>query len=171
MGREFPSPWLFYALSLSTIRTIGRIISNKSFYKTKNEILSTILPLASKEGLRNLSLSQIAKNAGIAKSTLYSHFSSKDEMIDQLYLFIRNQAKKRRNIGVVDYVKIVEGKTLKEVLLFVVESYVSILEDEDMKAFYKVIYSEKPISKIAAKVITEETETIFSATKNLFYTL
>ena len=70
-----------------------------------------------------------------------------------------------------DYVKIVEGKTLKEVLLFVVESYVSILEDEDMKAFYKVIYSEKPISKIAAKVITEETETIFSATKNLFYTL
>ena len=171
MGREFPSPWLFYALSLSTIRTIGRIISNKRFYKTKNEILSTILPLASKEGLRNLSLSQIAKNAGIAKSTLYSHFSSKDEMIDQLYLFIRKQAKDRRNIGVVDYGKIVEGKTLKEVLLFVVESYVSILEDEDMKAFYKVIYSEKAISTIAAKVITEETETMFSATKNLFYTL
>ena len=97
MGREFPSPWLFYALSLSTIRTIGRIISNKSFYKTKNEILSTILPLASKEGLRNLSLSQIAKNAGIAKSTLYSHFSSKDEMIDQLYLFIRKQAKERKS--------------------------------------------------------------------------
>ena len=171
MGREFPSPWLFYALSLLTIRTIGRIISNKRFYKTKNEILSTILPLASKEGLRNLSLSQIAKNAGIAKSTLYSHFSSKDEMIDQLYLFIRKQAKDRRNIGVVDYGKIIEGKTLKEVLLFVVESYVSILEDEDMKAFYKVIYSEKAISTIAAKVITEETETMFSATKNLFYAL
>ena len=97
MGREFPSPWLFYALSLSTIRTIGRIISNKRFYKTKNEILSTILPLASKEGLRNLSLSQIAKNAGIAKSTLYSHFSSKDEMIDQLYLFIGKQAKERKS--------------------------------------------------------------------------
>ena len=87
----------FYTLSLSTIRTVGRIISNKSFYKTKNEILSTILPLASKEGLRNLSLSQIAKNAGIAKSTLYSHFSSKDEMIDQLYLFIRKQAKERKS--------------------------------------------------------------------------
>ena len=39
---------------------------------------------------------------------------------------------------------------LKVVLLFVVESYVSILEDEDMKAFYKVIYSEKAISTIAA---------------------
>ena len=108
MGREFPSPWLFYALSLSTIRTIGRIISNKRFYKTKTEILSTILPLASKEGLRNLSLSQIAKNAGIAKSTLYSHFSSKDEMIDQLYLFIRKQAKERKSSHFFIIVSIVE---------------------------------------------------------------
>ena len=108
MGREFPSPWLFYALSLSTIRTIGHIISNKRFYKTKNEILSTILPLASKEGLRNLSLSQIAKNARIAKSTLYSHFSSKDEMIDQLYLFIRKQAKERKSSHFFIIVSIVE---------------------------------------------------------------
>ena len=108
MGREFPSPWLFYALSLMTILTIGRIISNKSFYETKNEILSTILPLASKEGLRNLSLSQIAKNAGIAKSTLYSHFSSKDEMIDQLYLFIGKQAKERKSSHFFIIVSIVE---------------------------------------------------------------
>ena len=108
MGREFPSPWLFYALSLSTIRTIGRIISNKRFYKTKNEILSTILPLSSKEGLRNLSLSQIAKNAGIAKSTLYSHFSSKDETIDQLYLFIGKQAKERKSSHFFIIVSIVE---------------------------------------------------------------
>ena len=108
MGREFPSPWLFYDLSLMTIRTIGRIISNKSFYKTKTEILSTILPLASKEGLRNLSLSQIAKNAGIAKSTLYSHFSSKDETIDQLYLFIGKQAKERKSSHFFIIVSIVE---------------------------------------------------------------
>lgn len=108
MGRDFPSPWLFYALSLSTIRTVGRIISNKRFNKTKNKILSTILPLASKEGLRNLSLSQIAKNAGIAKSTLYSHFSSKDEMIDQLYLFIGKQAKERKSSHFFIIVSIVE---------------------------------------------------------------
>ena len=94
----------FYALSLST----GRIISNKSLYKTKTEILSTILPVAAKEGLRNLSLSQIAKNAGIAKSTLYSHFSSKDEMIDQLYLFIRKQAKERKSSHFFIIVSIVE---------------------------------------------------------------
>lgn len=80
----------------------------QKFYKTKNEILSTILPLASKEGLRNLSLSQIAKNAGIAKSTLYSHFSSKDEMIDQFYLFIGKQAKERKSSHFFIIVSIVE---------------------------------------------------------------
>ena len=138
---------------------------------TKNEILASILPLASKEGLRNLSLSKIAENAGIAKSTLYSHFDSKDDMIDQLYLFLREKAKERMNTGVVDYGKIVKGKSLEEVLLYVVSSYDSINRDRDMKNFYAIIESEKAFSNIAARIITEETETMFTATKNLFYAL
>ena len=138
---------------------------------TKNEILASILPLASKEGLRNLSLSKIAENAGIAKSTLYSHFDSKDDMIDQLYLFLREKAKERMHIEVVDYGKIVKGKSLEEVLLYVVSSYDSINRDRDMKNFYAIIESEKAFSNIAARIITEETETMFTATKNLFYAL
>ena len=138
---------------------------------TKNEILASILPLVSKEGLRNLSLSKIAENAGIAKSTLYSHFDSKDDMIDQLYLYLREKAKERMHIGVVDYGNIVKGKTLEEVLLYVVSSYDSINRDIDMKNFYAIIESEKAFSNIAARIITEETETMFTATKNLFYAL
>lgn len=138
---------------------------------TKNEILSSILPLASKEGLRNLSLSKIAENAGIAKSTLYSHFTSKDHMIKELYLYLREKAKERRHIGLVDYGKLVRGKTLKEVLTSVVSSYNLIIRDKDMKDFYAIIESEKTFSSIAAKIITEETETMFTATKNLFYAL
>ena len=138
---------------------------------TKNEILASILPLASKEGLRNLSLSKIAENAGIAKSTLYSHFDSKDDMIDQLYLYLREKAKERMHIGVVDYGNIVKGKSLEEVLLYVVSSYDSINRDSDMKNFYAIIESEKAFSNIAARIITEETETMFTATKNLFYAL
>lgn len=138
---------------------------------TKNEILASILPLASKEGLRNLSLSKIAENAGIAKSTLYSHFDSKDDMIDQLYLYLREKAKERMHIGVVDYGNIVKGKSLEEVLLYVVSSYDSINRDSDMKNFYAIIESEKAFSSIAARIITEETETMFTATKNLFYAL
>ena len=122
---------------------------------TKNEILSSILPLASKEGLRNLSRSRMAENAGIAKSTLYSHFSSKDEMINDLYLYIRQEAKKRKNIGLVDYGEIVKGKSLKDVLTFVVDSYNSIIRDKDMKDFYAIIDNEKSISKVAASIITE----------------
>ena len=138
---------------------------------TKNEILASILPLASKEGLRNLSLSKIAENAGIAKSTLYSHFDSKDDMIYQLYLYLREKAKERMHIGVVDYGNIVKGKSLEEVLLYVVSSYDSINRDSDMKNFYAIIESEKAFSNIAARIITEETETMFTATKNLFYAL
>lgn len=140
-------------------------------YMTKDDILSSILPLASKEGLRNLSLSRIAENAGIAKSTLYSHFESKDQMINELYLFLREKAKRRRNLTPIDYKEIVKGKTLEEILFYVVDSYDSIIREKDMNDFYRIINSEKSVSKIAAKIITEETETMFRATKNLFYAL
>ena len=92
-------------------------------------------------------------------------------MIDQLYLFLREKAKERMHIEVVDYGKIVKGKSLEEVLLYVVSSYNSINRDGGMKNFYAIIESEKAFSNIAARIITEETETMFTATKNLFYAL
>ena len=90
-------------------------------------------------------------------------------MIDQLYLFLREKAKERMNTGVVDYGKIVKGKSLEEVLLYVVSSYDSINRDRDMKNFYAIIESEKAFSNIAARIITEKTETMFTTTKNLFF--
>ena len=56
-------------------------------------------------------------------------------------------------------------------LTSVVSSYNLFIRDKDMKDFYAIIESEKAFSSIAAKIITEETETMFTATKNLFYAL
>ena len=135
------------------------------------DILIKTLELASSRGLRSLSLSDIAKECGISKSTLYSHFESKEDLIERLYLFLREKAKERNNIPPVDYNALFRGKTLKEILRTVTSSYSSMVHDKDLNAFYRVVLSEKSFSPIAAAIYTEETNTMLLATRNLFYAL
>ena len=135
------------------------------------DILIKTLELASSRGLRSLSLSDIAKECGISKSTLYSHFESKEDLIERLYLFLREKAKERNNIPPVDYNTLFRGKTLKEILRTVTSSYSSMVHDKDLNAFYRVVLSEKSFSPIAAAIYTEETNTMLLATRNLFYAL
>lgn len=135
------------------------------------DILLKTLELASRLGLRSLSLSDIAKECGISKSTLYSHFESKEDLIERLYLFLREKAKERNNIPPVDYNALFNGKTLKEILRTVTSSYSSMVQDKDLNAFYRVVLSEKSFSPIAAAIYTEETNTMLLATRNLFYAL
>ena len=135
------------------------------------DILFKTLELASRLGLRSLSLSDIAKECGISKSTLYSHFESKEDLIERLYLFLREKAKERNNIPPVDYNVLFRNKTLKEILRTVTSSYSSMVQDKDLNAFYRVVLSEKSFSPIAAAIYTEETNTMLLATRNLFYAL
>ena len=135
------------------------------------DILIKTLELASSRGLRSLSLSDIAKECGISKSTLYSHFESKEDLIERLYLFLREKAKERNNIPPVDYNALFRNKTLKEILRTVTSSYSSMVQDKDLNAFYRVVLSEKSFSPIAASIYTEETNTMLLATSNLFYAL
>ena len=135
------------------------------------DILIKTLELASSRGLRSLSLSDIAKECGISKSTLYSHFESKEDLIERLYLFLREKAKERNNIPPVDYNALFKDKTLKEILRTVTSSYSSMVQDKDLNAFYRVVLSEKSFSPIAASIYTEETNTMLLTTRNLFYAL
>ena len=136
---------------------------------TKESILVATLELASQKGLGAVSLSQIAKKVGIQKASLYSHFSSKDEIIDSLYKYLRTKAKNRQNIGEVDYGALVKGKTAVEVLRYALESYRKMNEDPDMMQFYRFIVSERPFEEEAAKIMVAETEKMILATKQLFY--
>ena len=135
------------------------------------DILIKTLELASSRGLRSLSLSDIAKECGISKSTLYSHFESKEDLIERLYLFLREKAKERNNIPPVDYNALFKDRTLKEILRTVTSSYSSMVQDKDLNAFYRVVLSEKSFSPIAAAIYTEETNTMLLTTRNLFYAL
>jgi AcrR family transcriptional regulator len=137
----------------------------------KEQILGATLELACEKGLGRVSMSQIAEKVGIKKSSLYSHYASKEEIIGKMYTFFREQAKKRNGADAVDYGDFVSGHTMKEILRSVVNSYQEMNADPQMEMFYKVITSERPYSKEAAEIMLAETKTMIQATKRLFYAM
>lgn len=137
----------------------------------KEEIIKVTLELASKKGLDNVSMSQIAAKLGIKKPSLYNHFHSKDEIIEEMYNYLRNEAKEQMKIRSVDYGMFVKDKTLEEVLLKTVHNYCQMNMQNEMLSFYKIIYSTRTTNPIAAQIMCEETNKMILETKNLFYAL
>lgn len=154
--------------------TIGSNIANIRKWidmDRKEEIIQATLMLASKNGIDNVSMSQIATQLGIKKPSLYNHFHSKDEIVKAMYGYLRMQAKEKLKIMDLDYGKLVKDKSLEEVLSLTVHNYYKMCTQNDMLSFYKIIYSTRTTNCMAAQIMCEETEKMVLATKNLFYAL
>lgn len=136
----------------------------------KEEIIKSALFLASKNGLSNITMSQIAKEVGIQKPSLYNHFKSKEELIDEMYNFLKEKSKEI-TLGNFDYENLIKNNSLQDILTTTVNNYFKICTQSDMFLFYKVIYSERTFNKTATKILIEETNKMILATKNLFYAL
>ena len=136
--------------------------------KRKSEIIEATLALASEIGLGNVSMSMIAQKVGIKKPSLYNHFSSKDELVEETYRYLRERALKNAVPEAVDYLVIGQGETAYDILKKSTDNYLKMCADENMRAFYKIVYSERTVSKSAAKILVEETEKMIGATKLLF---
>ena len=139
--------------------------------KRKKEIIMATLELAANKGLGNVSMNMIADKVGIKKPSLYNHFASKEELVEAMYQFLREEAKKNANVGAIDYTVIFAGKSALEILRMMVGGYFHMNQQEHMLNFYKVIYSERNIQPMAAKILAEETEKMIIATKQLFYAM
>lgn len=137
----------------------------------KKEIIMATLELAANKGLGNVSMNLIADKVGIKKPSLYNHFASKEELVEAMYQFLREEAKKNANVGAIDYTVIFAGKSALEILRMMVGGYFHMNQQEHMLNFYKVIYSERSIQPMAAKILAEETEKMIIATKQLFYAM
>ena len=68
----------------------------------KEEIILATLVLASENGLKSISMAQIAEKIGIKAPSLYNHFKSKDEIIKAMYSFLREKAQQNRSSGFAD---------------------------------------------------------------------
>ena len=51
----------------------------------KNAITKAVISLSNEIGFSNVSMSKIAKRAGVSSSTLYVYYENKDDMFSKVY--------------------------------------------------------------------------------------
>lgn len=136
----------------------------------KEEIILATLELAAANGLKSVSMSRIADRVGIKAPSLYNHFKSKDEIVSAMYVYLREKALENRSPGFADPGDLAE-KSLEQILTESLRGYLGMIADPNLMLFFRVLYSERPINPLAAKIVLEETEHMLRSTKNLFYAL
>lgn len=52
----------------------------------KDIIITTVIDICNKEGLYKLSMSKLAKQAGISSASVYTYFESKEDMLSKVYM-------------------------------------------------------------------------------------
>lgn len=137
----------------------------------KEEIIMATLELASQRGMAGVSMNMIADRLGIKKPSLYNHFASKEDLVREMYVFLRERAKKDSRDYFTDYGTLFSGKTALEILKQVVGGYLRMTRQKELLTFYKVLYSERRFQPLAAEILAEETEKMIRATKQLFYAM
>ena len=137
----------------------------------KEDIIYATLELAAERGMKGVSMSQIAERVGIKAPSLYNHFKSKDEIIREMYRFLREQAQAGENQPSIDYAKLFEEKSVEEILIGSVASYMGMVSDKYMMQFFKVLYSERSTNPVAAEIMVEETERMLQSSRNMFYAM
>lgn len=137
----------------------------------KEEIILTTLRLATTHGLSGVSLGQIADSLGIKKPSLYNHFASKEDLINEMYIYLNEQAQKRTMGQNIDFGVLVKSKTVNEILLGNALRYIETTQEDNLFLFYKLIYQERSMRKEAARIVITETKTRILVVKNLFYAL
>ena len=136
----------------------------------KEEILLATLELASENGLKAVSMSRIAEKVGIKAPSLYNHFRSREEIVQAMYGFLREKAQRGRSSGFTDPDRFM-GKGLEQILTESLSGYLGMISDPNMMRFFRVLYSERSVDPLAARIMLEETEHMIRATRNLFYAL
>ena len=136
----------------------------------KEEIILAALELASENGLKSVSMAQIAGKVRIKAPSLYNHFKSKDDIIKAMYGYLREKAQQNRSSGFADPEEFA-SKSLEQILTESLSAYLEIISDRNMMRFFRVLYSERSTNPTAAEIMLEETEHMIRATRNLFYAL
>ncbi|MGN1404904.1 MAG: TetR/AcrR family transcriptional regulator [Erysipelotrichaceae bacterium] len=121
---------------------------------TKQEILDAALDLFSRQGYEATSISSIADAVGIKKASLYSHYSSKQAILDALVKNVLEQYAEKSAMANPDKVKMPENAD--EAVRMVKEHISYILHDPVISKARKMLTIEQFQNDRLSKLLTRQ---------------
>ena len=125
---------------------------------TKQEILEAALDLFSVQGYEATSISQIADAVGIRKASLYSHFGSKQEILDTLKKVVLAQYAAHSLIALEEIERVPCARTPSpgEAVRLIEEQILYILHDPHVRKARKMLVIEQFQNEDLAKLQTKQ---------------
>ncbi len=101
----------------------------------KEQLILSMLTLASEQGLDGVSLRQLAQENGISKATIFHHFANRSALIDEVFSYCSHLATKQMRTIALD-------GSATEVLFRALDHWSELYETEPLSSFYRIIEQE-----------------------------
>jgi len=122
---------------------------------TKEKIFYTSLDLFSKRGFSGVSIREITREVGIKESSLYNHFSNKDEILESILTHFREDfSKTLPPIEMLD--QILENSTVESFLKAGHRNFKKYMEDENGQKMWRILQVEQFRFPLAREIILED---------------
>lgn len=113
------------------------------FYEneTKNKILRISIDLFAEKGFSTVTIREIAKHVGIKGSSIYNHFSSKDDILDGILEYQQKliQIEYDDKLAGIDRNLLKQNKSLEEILLVSLSTSIHTLDSSDLVKILKIL--------------------------------
>ena len=108
----------------------------------RERILDTAYDLFARRGIRDVGIDEIVERSGVARATLYRHFTSKDELV----LAFLERREQRWTFGSIEAEARRRGKTAEEQLLAIFDVFDEWFHRDDFEAcsFVNVLFEMRP---------------------------
>ena len=120
---------------------------------TKEKIFEAAIDLFAKKGFDATPMREIAEAVGIKKASLYSHYKSKNEIMDNIFKYFKKELMKMRPPEARNLEKI--DKITPEVFRQRANLTLSIFKNPNMEKIFRIISSEQFRDKRARTIILE----------------
>ena len=142
----------------------------KSEKVTREKIILAFLDASFEKNAGGTSLSDVADRLGIKKASLYNHYESRDEMLEDCIRWCGDYYRKTYFIPT-DIDSISQRYPAENVMKAIVNRWFKMNEKEPLIQIYSFIESEKYISTAAAKIEQEIREKLVNQTKQALRSL
>ena len=113
---------------------------------TRDDIINALLNLSEEKGYSNVSLSDIAKEVGIRKASIYSHFESQQAITDALINHCENELGSRS--FTVDF----KAKDVQSLLESLLDSVLSTFTEPPLSSFFSIVEQQRMFDQRFSKL-------------------
>jgi AcrR family transcriptional regulator len=145
-------------------------MAEKNTISTRDRIFQEATKLFSREGYHAVSIRNIATEVGIKQSSIYNHFGSKEDILNEILTEFDNELSGREFPEEV-FTQLIREKSPEEVFRISSERFIQYWQNEQRTRMWFIVSMEQYRNKKAAQIIIDETDRNLHGLSKIFQML